>query len=101
MTREQEVLLMLHGVFQGARSCLQGHRVVRFGSRTRGVATLRSDFDIGVMGDEPLSFGDFYALADQIENLPTLYRIDWVDLARVSERFRQSALSTAEVIYEA
>ncbi len=101
MTREQEILLMLHSIFQGAHSRLQGHRVVLFGSRARGVATSCSDFDIGVVGDKPLSFSDFYALEDQIENLPTLYRIDWVDLARVSERFRQSALSTAEVIYEA
>jgi 5'-deoxynucleotidase YfbR-like HD superfamily hydrolase len=44
---------------------------------------------------------DFYALADELDELKTLYRFDWVDLARVSEKFRQSALEHSEVIYEA
>jgi hypothetical protein len=48
-----------------------------------------------------MPYDDFYSLADQIELLPTLYRIDWVDLARTDEQFRQSALANAKVIYEA
>ena len=61
----------------------------------------RSDFDIGVCGASAMPYADFYSLADQIELLPTLYRIDWVDLARTDEQFRQSALANAKVIYEA
>ncbi len=34
-------------------------------------------------------------------HLKTLYRFDWVDLARTSEQFRQSALENTEVLYEA
>jgi len=75
-------------------------QVVLFGSRAQGKAKPRSDFDLGVVGDTPLPLEDFFAIEDILENLPTLYRIDWVDLARVSERFRTQALQKVEVVYE-
>jgi len=68
--------------------------------RARGKAKSRSDFDLGVVGDTPLPLEDFFAIQDMLDELPTLYRIDWVDFARVSERFRAQALKNAEVIYE-
>lgn len=101
MTREDEVRRMLQDLFSKSGKRLAGHRVVLFGSRARGDARPRSDFDLAVIGETPLPLHDFYALADQLDELPTLYRIDWVDLARASEKFRQSALTNAEVIYEA
>ncbi len=79
---------------------LAGHRVVLFGSRAKGTAAPRSDFDIGVDGAEPLPLADFFAVEDALEALPTLYRIDWVDLRRVSPEFRERALEGAELIYE-
>lgn len=101
MTRENEIRQMLRDVCRSAHHRLAGHRVLVFGSRARGDAKPRSDFDIGVIGETPLPLEDFYALEDLIENLPTLYRIDWVDLSRASEKFRQTALADIEVIYEA
>lgn len=100
-TREEEIFTMLRDLFHAARERLVGHRVVLFGSRARGDAKPLSDFDIGVIGETPLPLEDYYVLEDQLENLPTLYRIDWVDLAQVSEKFRQEALTNVEVIYEA
>jgi hypothetical protein len=44
---------------------------------------------------------DFCAIEDQIEALPTLYRIVWVDLTAASEKFRQSAMAQTELIHEA
>lgn len=99
--REDEVRRMLRDLMLKSRGRLAGHRVVLFGSRARGDARPRSDFDLGVVGETPLPLADFYALADQLEVLPTLYRIDWVDLARTSETFRRAALEHAEVIFEA
>jgi predicted nucleotidyltransferase len=92
---------MLHDTFARSANRLSQHRVVIFGSRARGDAKPRSDFDLAVVGEVPLPLKDFYALADELDQLETLYRFDWVDLARVSKKFRESALAHTEVIYEA
>lgn len=101
MTREAEILLRLQSIFKEERCRLAGHRVVLFGSRARGDAKPRSDFDVAVVGTTPLPLDDFYAIADKIDDIPTLYKIDWLDLARTSDKFRHSALMHQKVIYEA
>lgn len=35
----------------------------------------RSDFDLAVDGDEPLTIDKFYELEDALEALPTLYSV--------------------------
>jgi predicted nucleotidyltransferase len=99
--REDEIRLMLRDMFARSAHRLLQHRVVIFGSRARGDAKPRSDFDLAVIGETPLPLGDFYALSDELDQLKTLYSFDWVDLARVSAKFRQAALANTEVIYEA
>jgi len=101
LSRETEILQLLQDVFKHESDRLSGHRVVLFGSRARGDARPRSDFDVAVVGATPLPLADFYELADQIEKIPTLYKIDWVDLARTTPKFRHSALQHQKVIYEA
>ena len=49
--------------------------VILFGSRAKGTYTERSDIDIAVSGVK-----DFFALEEEIEMLPTLYKIDTVNL---------------------
>lgn len=99
-TREQEIRAMLIATMRANTKRLGGHQVVLFGSRAQGNAKSRSDFDLGVVGNTPLPLEDFFAIQDMLDELPTLYRIDWVDFARVSERFRAQALKNIEVIYE-
>lgn len=99
-TREQQIRAMLIQAMRANTNRLGGRQVVLFGSRAQGKAKSRSDFDLGVVGDTPLPLVDFFAIGDMLDELPTLYRIDWVDLARVSERFRSQALQKVEVIYE-
>ena len=77
---------------------LRGYRVFLFGSRTSGTARDRSDFDVGVLGDTPLPLATFYKMEDLFEEIPTLYRIDWVDLNRVSPEFCREALKQTEVL---
>ncbi len=91
---------MLRQALRANARRLQGHKVVLFGSRATGRTRERSDYDLGVVGDVPLPLEDFYAIEDVLEALPTLYRIDWVDLMRTDARFRDRALKEAEVLYE-
>jgi predicted nucleotidyltransferase len=101
MTRDEEIRTMLRELFQRHADRLSEHRVVLFGSRARGDARPRSDYDLGVVGKKPLPLEDFFALEDELDGLPTLYQFDWVDLARTSDAFRSSALNHVKVIYEA
>ena len=91
---------MIAGVMRQFAPQLRGHRVVLFGSRASGRARPRSDFDIGVIEDQPLPIRDFYEIEDRLEDLPTLYRIDWVDLNKAAPSLRQRALDHAVLIYE-
>lgn len=48
---------------------------ILFGSRAKGTALERSDIDIAVSG-----VAQFSALQEEIENLPTLFHVDVVDM---------------------
>ena len=49
--------------------------VVLFGSRAKGTAKTTSDFDIAVTGVK-----DIEGLREELDSIPTLYKIDLVDL---------------------
>ena len=49
--------------------------VILFGSRAKGTALPQSDIDIAVSG-----VSDIEALRDRIDEIPTLYTVDLVDL---------------------
>lgn len=49
--------------------------VILYGSRAKGTAGERSDIDIAVAEAE-----DFDALAEKVEELPTLYRVDLLNM---------------------
>lgn len=100
MNREAQVRDMIAAVMQRNAQRLRGHRVFLFGSRATGKAGPHSDFDVGVVGDEPLPLKDFYSIEDQLDELPTLYKIDWVDFNRASPQFSRRAMQQIEVIYE-
>lgn len=78
---------------------LRGYQVVLFGSRVSGGAADRSDFDIGIFGAAPLPLSTFFKMEELIEEIPTLYRIDWVDLNRVSPGFLNEAMKHKELLY--
>ena len=67
------------------------YRVFLFGSRATGSAGKRSDIDIGIEGPVPVPRAALAAIADELEEAPTLYTIDVVDFTRVPERFRSVA----------
>jgi type I restriction enzyme S subunit len=67
------------------------YRVFLFGSRATGSASERSDIDIGIEGPVPVSRAALAAIHEELEEAPTLYTIEVVDFARVSEKFRRVA----------
>ena len=99
MNREDQILNWVKDGLNGFSDELEGYRVVLFGSRVRGDQHDRSDFDLGIMGANPITLSTFYRISDFLEQLPTLYQIDWVDLNRASDSFRNTVLKDAEVIY--
>ena len=100
MDREKAIKLEIQRQLQKAGSDLEGYRVILFGSRTAGRAGPRSDFDVGIIGERPISLMTFYRIGDILEAIDTLYTIDWVDLNRVTPAFRREAMETVEVLYE-
>ena len=99
MDREAEIKMLIADVMHRNAERLRGHKVFLFGSRATGDARSHSDFDIGVVGDVPLSLSDFYDIEDQLDELPTLYKIDWVDFYRASPRFSERAARRIEVLH--
>ena len=99
MSREEQILDMIRDSVSSYANELAGYKILLFGSRARGNHRARSDFDLGVYGSTPLSLDIFYKISDLLDNLPTLYRIDWVDLNRASEGLRKDALKNAKVLY--
>lgn len=77
---------------------LNGYRVFFFGSRVTGDSQEISDIDIGIEGSNPVPSNALWRIKDDIDHLPILYKIDFVDFARVSEDFRKFAKQKIEFI---
>ena len=99
MNREAEIKEEIIRQLQTVASELSGYKVFIFGSRAGRSAKKRSDFDVGVIGEQPLPLRTFYHIEDLFDSIETLYKIDWVDLNRTTEKFRTEALKSTELIY--
>lgn len=94
---EKEILKVL----EACRKELRGHRILLFGSRARGTGSRLSDFDLGVDGETPLDLPTFYKLDSWFDEMPTLYKVDWVDLNRAPPALREQARREGRLFYEA
>ena len=74
------------------------YRVFFFGSRVAGKGTDRSDIDVGIEGPEPVPAGAILDIQEEIENLPTLYKVEIVDFSTVAPIFKEVALQHTETI---
>lgn len=73
------------------------YRMFFFGSRVAGKGTDRSDIDVGIEGP-PIPAGAMLDIQEEIENLPTLYKIEIVDFLAVAPIFKEVALQHTETI---
>jgi len=99
-TREETIKELIKQQLRKAAPKLKGYRVFLFGSRVTGKACDRSDFDVGIIGDRPISLRTFYEIDDLLESIETLYEIDFVDLNRAAPALRREALKTVEPLYD-
>lgn len=65
------------------------HEVWAFGSRARNCAKPYSDLDLAIVGDTPLPPSLRAALADDFSESDLPWKVDVVDWASTSEKFRQ------------
>ena len=77
---------------------LEKYKVFFFGSRVSGKGDERSDIDVGIEGSTSLPPGAILDIQEELENLPTLYKVEIVDFARVDERFKKVAREHIEMI---
>ena len=79
---------------------LQGvERVFLFGSRARGDAAPRSDFDLAI--DAPsLSDAQWGQVEEMVEGAETLYKIDCVWLQKASQEMKSNILRDAKVLFQ-
>ncbi len=67
-----------------------------FGSRITGEGTERSDIDVGIEGPTVIPYEIMAEIREDIEALPTLYKVDVVDFKSVSPAFREVACQHIE-----
>lgn len=97
MTVRMDVQKIIRTIAKETKSSLPaGYRVVLFGSWAEGKARPGSDIDIGIVGSKPLPHRTMIQIRQHVEDVPTLRKVDIVDLSRVSERFRARALKHAK-----
>jgi predicted nucleotidyltransferase len=81
------------GELELVRGILQRHvperEVWAFGSRVQGNAKPFSDLDLAVLGEQPLELSMQAELAEEFSESDLPFKVDIVDWATTSERFRQ------------
>jgi len=73
-------------------------RIYLYGSRANGEAVQTSDIDIAYDDKE---FKQNHLIEEEIQQLPTLLKIDVKNIAFTEERFRARVISTGKVLYSA
>jgi predicted nucleotidyltransferase len=73
-------------------------QVFLFGSRADGTAWERSDFDFGILDDKPISIVELSKIKQEVEMLPTLFKIDIVDFYSVSDEMKRVGLETKRLL---
>lgn len=96
--KEQQIRPLVTSAAQIVRRHLadSSYQILLFGSWATLEAMPPSDIDIGILGDAAVDPLVMAGIHEDIDNLPTLRKIDVVDLHEVDPRFRERVLKEAE-----
>jgi len=95
----KEIIRNVAAIVAGEINCR--YRLFLFGSRAAGIHDERSDIDIGITSDTPITGRQMSAIQEKLEQIPTLLKIDFVDFNSVGDEFKKIALKhTQEKINE-
>ena len=72
--------------------------VIWFGSWVQGTAHPGSDFDVAIHSDGTIDDREFSQLWEWVEDLPTLYSVDLVNLAEARSSLREEILRTGRLV---
>ena len=75
-----------------------GYRLFLFGSRAKETGTDKSEIDIGILSNTPISGKQLLTIQEKLEKIPTLLKIDVVDFNAVDDEFKKIALKDAKDI---
>ena len=74
-------------------------RIYLFGSWTQGKALRVSDLDIGLDTGNPIEFAILQKIDETLDELPTLRKIDIIDLQAITPEFRDQVTQQGELLY--
>jgi predicted nucleotidyltransferase len=77
---------------------LNEYKLFFFGSRVNDNGNERSDIDVGIHGPCEVPYEIMFKIKEELDELPILYKIDFVDFSKVSDDFKKIALSKIEII---
>ena len=72
------------------------YKIYLFGSWAKGDALETSDIDIGILGKEEVVWRLMVKILREVDEIPTLRKIDVLDLNAKEESFRNNVLSYAK-----
>lgn len=96
MTRKEEIKSMIRKVV--AEHLSGDYKVFLFGSQAGLPELKRADIDVGIEAEKPLTNREETLIWIELEDLPTLYKFDLVDFAKVDPGFRKIALNKIEIL---
>lgn len=98
--KEKEIRPILDRVTEIVRRHLpeKSFRILLFGSWATLQYVPTSDIDVGILGDGPVDDLTMAQIREEVDRLPTLRKVDVVDLWTVEDRFRKNVVKQAEML---
>lgn len=76
----------------------RGYKILLFGSWAKREAWKTSDLDIGIWGGKKVPWKIMTQILEEKEKIPTLRKIDIVDLNATEKRFKNNVLKHAKIL---